>query len=432
LSSLASALSLPSNLMRFTRLIDGAWALCVKRADDAGMQLARSLLLSTAGHRPVTLIGYGMGARMIYSCLKELAYHQEKWENEREQEDPNKKRRKSAARAPRLGIQLARFGFMGRQRRRTTHDADAGLSLDAENKVALTRDVSDSGDDELCKENLDTKERAEEEYPSIGEDEFPTLEHAVLGQEKEVESPSVSYTREPASIIEDAILMGCPAYIHRPSWEACRRMVGGRLVNCYNPSDLILALMFQYECMSGLFRPTCGTYAVKVPGVENYNVSKLITAHSEYSVAVGEILQLIQHGEPVAKPSPVEQKEASTVAEEESQSDGEASSGEEVNIPAKLSHESPKGFCNLFEMSFASRSLDQKETIKTSDEAGTEICEKERDCDEDPSPDDIPPIEKVESTKQLMSTRVTDLENDMFDNKDSIHEDEENKLLQID
>jgi hypothetical protein len=424
--------------MRFTRLIDGAWALCVKRADDAGMQLARSLLLSTAGHRPVTLIGYGMGARMIYSCLKELAYHQEKWENEREQEDPTKKRQKSAARAPQIGIQLARWGVMGLQRRRKTRDADAGLSLDAENEVALTRDVSDSGDDdgddELCKENLDTKEISEEEYPRIGEDESPTLEHAEVGQEKEEEIPSVSYTREPASIIEDAILMGCPAYIHRPSWEACRRMVGGRLVNCYNPSDLILALMFQYECMSGLFRPTCGTYAVKVPGVENYNVSKLITAHSEYSVAVGEILQLIQHGEPVAKPSPpVEQEEARSVAEEESQSDGEASSGEEVDIPAKLRRESPKGFRNLFEMSFASRSLDQKETIKTSDEAGTEICEKDGDCDEDPSPDDIPPIEKVDSTKQLMSTTVTtDLESDTSDNKDSSREHEENKLLQID
>jgi hypothetical protein len=74
----------------------------------------------------------------------------------------------------------------------------------------------------------------------------------------------------------------------------------------------------------------------------------------------------------------------------------------------------------------------QKETIKTSDEEGTEICEKEGDFDEDPSQEGIPPIEKVDSTKQLMSTRVADLENDTFDNKDSSREHEENKLLQID
>jgi len=372
LSALASALSLPSNLMRFTRLIDGAWALCVTRADDAGIQLAKSLLLSTAGHRPVTLIGYGMGARMIYSCLKELALHQERWEDEREKADPSfRKNQKHKSVHPRRKWSL--------QVRKTKSEGAEDPEMTTPFTSSNLEESSQSSESDGCEEKSVAKQedKANVDQPNIKH----TLNESDNAQ-KEDKNPKncgsevpVTYTREPASIVEDAILMGCPAYIHRPSWEACRRVVGGRLVNCYNPSDLILALMFQYECMSGLFRPTCGTYAINVSGVENYNVSKLITAHSDYSLAVGEILEMIQHGHPVA--SPIDQSNNVDMEEEPSDSEDDVEDDESCSHEAEgpVQQNSQKRFLNLFELTF-SRGFDRARSIESKDSKVAESEEK--------------------------------------------------------
>jgi hypothetical protein len=76
----------------------------------------------------------------------------------------------------------------------------------------------------------------------------------------------LKYIREPASIVEDAILMGTPNHISLKSWEACRRVVAGRLINCYSRKDLILSLMFQMKRFQGILRPVCGTSPVSVNG----------------------------------------------------------------------------------------------------------------------------------------------------------------------
>jgi pimeloyl-ACP methyl ester carboxylesterase len=54
-------------------MIDGVWVLVMARADEAGKILAEALSRREQGLRPVTLVGYSMGARLIFSCLKELA-----------------------------------------------------------------------------------------------------------------------------------------------------------------------------------------------------------------------------------------------------------------------------------------------------------------------------------------------------------------------
>ncbi|KAL3913431.1 MAG: hypothetical protein SGARI_000661, partial [Bacillariaceae sp.] len=80
LHTLLAAVVWPSYLLNAADLIDGDWTLAVERADEAGKVLAKTLLFSRAGRRPVTLVGYSFGARIIYSCLKELARYQEEWE----------------------------------------------------------------------------------------------------------------------------------------------------------------------------------------------------------------------------------------------------------------------------------------------------------------------------------------------------------------
>lgn len=95
LSTLAAALAVPVALKSAANMIDGTWTLVVERSDLAGKELAQSLLFSTAGNRPVTLVGFSFGARVIYACLKELARYQEKWEDfqERQRETQKVKRK---------------------------------------------------------------------------------------------------------------------------------------------------------------------------------------------------------------------------------------------------------------------------------------------------------------------------------------------------
>ncbi len=218
LSTLITAIAWPYGLVKAANMIDGTWTLAIERSDLAGIELARSLLESQAGHRPVTLIGFSMGARTIYSCLKELARHQLLWEEQRVRGKVEKRKRK--------------------------------------------------------------------------------------GTKKGSDQAAIEYTREPASIVEDAILMGLPNHLSLNSWESCRCVVAGRLINCYSRRDLILSLMFQIKRLAGALKPVCGTYPVNVQGVENYDVSNFISAHSDYCRMTGHILRMINHGCPY-RPSAV-------------------------------------------------------------------------------------------------------------------------------
>ena len=71
-AELASALW-PIGLMKVARVIDNPFSIAKDRADKAGEVLADALVNKAQGERPVTLIGYSLGARMIYSCLLSLA-----------------------------------------------------------------------------------------------------------------------------------------------------------------------------------------------------------------------------------------------------------------------------------------------------------------------------------------------------------------------
>lgn len=73
LISLMAALQLPVVLSKLAYLIDNPWAVSQDRAWAAGLILADSLIDRNLGTRPVTLVGYSLGSRVIFSCLMELA-----------------------------------------------------------------------------------------------------------------------------------------------------------------------------------------------------------------------------------------------------------------------------------------------------------------------------------------------------------------------
>lgn len=68
-----AALQLPIVLTKLSYLIDNPWAVSLDRATSAGLILADSLMDRSLGTRPITLVGYSLGARVIFSCLQELS-----------------------------------------------------------------------------------------------------------------------------------------------------------------------------------------------------------------------------------------------------------------------------------------------------------------------------------------------------------------------
>lgn len=68
-----SALQLPIILTKLSYLIDNPWAVSLDRATSAGKILADSLLERNLGTRPITLVGFSIGARVVFSCLQELS-----------------------------------------------------------------------------------------------------------------------------------------------------------------------------------------------------------------------------------------------------------------------------------------------------------------------------------------------------------------------
>jgi hypothetical protein len=179
---------------------NNVWTLAIERANEVGEESARVLLQSDDGHWPATLCGYSMGARMVYSCLKELTRHQQLWEQDQEQEQTQRRA---------FGVKTSPYASYS------------------------------------------------------------------------------SYKREPVSIVEDVhYLMGCAQHIPLESWRICRRLVAGRLVSCYSKSDLILGLVFQLKRVklgvsaTSIFRPVCGTHPIDMHGVENVDISSLVSQHA--------------------------------------------------------------------------------------------------------------------------------------------------------
>ena len=73
LTALMGALTLPIVLTKLAYLIDNPWTVSLDRADAAGLILADSLMDRNLGVRPITLVGFSLGSRVIFSCLRELA-----------------------------------------------------------------------------------------------------------------------------------------------------------------------------------------------------------------------------------------------------------------------------------------------------------------------------------------------------------------------
>uniref|UniRef100_A0A665VCB2 Transmembrane and coiled-coil domains 4 n=1 Tax=Echeneis naucrates TaxID=173247 RepID=A0A665VCB2_ECHNA len=76
LSGIVTALTWPASLLAAASVIDNPWCVCLNRSAEVGKHLAQVLRRRQQGKRPVSLIGFSLGARVIYYCLQELANDQ--------------------------------------------------------------------------------------------------------------------------------------------------------------------------------------------------------------------------------------------------------------------------------------------------------------------------------------------------------------------
>lgn len=63
----------PLSFLKFSKVLDNPFSIAKSRADKAGAILADAVINKAQGERPVSLVGYSLGGRVICSCLKTLA-----------------------------------------------------------------------------------------------------------------------------------------------------------------------------------------------------------------------------------------------------------------------------------------------------------------------------------------------------------------------
>lgn len=186
----------PLGLIKVASVLDNPFSVALARADKAGKVLAHALIDGVQGKRPVTLIGYSVGARVIYACLIELA-----------------------------------------------------------------------------------------EQHAFG-------------------------------LVESVVLMGAPAPSDSISWRKVRSVVAARVVNVYSSEDYVLGYLYR---STKLEFGVAGLEAVQgVHGLENVNMSKLVSGHDRYKYLAGKILVNIGFGD-VDFDKVAEQERALEVAEQNKQ-----------------------------------------------------------------------------------------------------------------
>ena len=72
-SAILSAVATPLAIVSVINSLDESWTVASAAADEAGLLLADALLSDAHGNRPVVLVGYSLGGRVVAKCLTELA-----------------------------------------------------------------------------------------------------------------------------------------------------------------------------------------------------------------------------------------------------------------------------------------------------------------------------------------------------------------------
>jgi hypothetical protein len=96
-------------------------------------------------------------------------------------------------------------------------------------------------------------------------------------------------------LVESAILMGTPAPANSKRWRQIQSVVAGRVVNVYSTEDYVLGFLYR---SAKLQVGVAGLQKIEnVHGIENIDVSKLVSGHDQYRYLVGTILVKVGFGD---------------------------------------------------------------------------------------------------------------------------------------
>jgi len=96
-------------------------------------------------------------------------------------------------------------------------------------------------------------------------------------------------------LVESAVLMGTPAPANSKRWRQIRSVVAGRVVNVHSTEDYVLGFLYR---SAKLQVGVAGLQKIEnVHGVENSDVSKLVSGHDQYRYLVGTILVKVGLGD---------------------------------------------------------------------------------------------------------------------------------------
>jgi len=196
----------PIGLLKISRIIENPWSVANHRAQKAGEVLADALINKAQGERPVTLIGFSLGAKVIYTCLQHLA------------------------------------------------------------------------------------------------------------------------ERRAFGLVDSVVMIGAPTPSTAADWRQVRAVCAGRVVNVYSTNDYILAFLYR---SSSIQFGVAGLQAVRnVKGVENVDVSDMVSGHTSYRFLTGAILRKIGFEDVDAEAVQKEEKELET---EEAEEENAQQKSEKVN-----------------------------------------------------------------------------------------------------
>lgn len=213
LTALAAAVALPAIILKLTDIIDSQWAIAIERADEAGKELAKALLENDYGSRPITLIGYSFGSRVIFSCLRELKKMLGQ-ENELEVSDDTPE------------------GEINEEDGNTNNDI-IDSSESSRNSESKSRSNSSSTSGSAKKPSILSKMN------------FMKTSSTTSSNNPETQAASEKKIKIIRSLIQDVVLLGAPIKASSRSWASVRELVGGRFINGYSSNDMILGIIYR-------------------------------------------------------------------------------------------------------------------------------------------------------------------------------------------
>lgn len=250
-------------------MIDNLFFIAARRADEAGVELAKALLQRAHGNRPVTLVGYSFGARVIFSCLRELARLTTNFDvaaDEREElpEDSNAI----------VGEEDANDASSLTDSTASAANTPTNAKDNNTHKPSKRSSFSSyffSHKDKDKKEESNTNTNDTDSKDNKGNDKEKDKEQECKGNDSSTEK---WYPSDIATLIQDVVFLGAPINSRSKAWSILPRLVGGRVINGYSSKDMVLSIIYRYQRFKF---SVCGVSEIHgVPGIENVNLSSIV------------------------------------------------------------------------------------------------------------------------------------------------------------